>query len=179
VPAGRSTSPSGAAYVWSFSRSTASGWAGAMVVQPLPASCTLTCVTVTQISSTAGLEASNIISMGNILRVQGRPGLGLLFMASGNFLNAILAAWAIFGLHLGVAGAAAATALSVAASFAALLAFVQSRSSHLHVRRRDLAPLVADLPFAAVALFLLRRAWRRLAGQPAIEAERAQHAAEA
>ena len=80
-----------------------------------------------------------IISMGNILRVQGRPGLGLLFMASGNVVNALLAAWAIFGLGLGVAGAAAATALSVAATFAGILAFVQSRASHLHVRRRHLA----------------------------------------
>jgi putative MATE family efflux protein len=81
-----------------------------------------------------------IISMGNILRVQGRPGLGLAFMAGGNVLNAGLAAWAIFGLHLGIAGAGAATAVSVTLNFLALLAFVQSRHSHLHVRRRHLAP---------------------------------------
>lgn len=80
-----------------------------------------------------------IISMGNILRVQGRPLLGLAFMASGNVLNALLAAWAIFGLHLGIVGAAAATTLSMAASFGAILTFVQSPASHLRVRRRHLA----------------------------------------
>jgi putative MATE family efflux protein len=81
-----------------------------------------------------------IISMGNILRVQGRPGLGLAFMGGGNVLNAALAAWAIFGLRLGVVGAGAATAISLAVNFAALLAFVQGPRSHLHVRRRHLGP---------------------------------------
>jgi putative MATE family efflux protein len=92
-----------------------------------------------------------IISMGNILRVQGRPGLGLLFMASGNVLNALLAAWAIFGLHLGVVGAAAATTLSVAANLAAVFVFVQSPASHLHLRRRHLVP---DLALARSILSL-------------------------
>jgi putative MATE family efflux protein len=81
-----------------------------------------------------------IISMGNILRVQGRPGLGLAFMAGGNVINVALAAWAIFGLGLGVTGAGAATAVSLAVNFLALVAFVQSRHSHLHVRRRHLGP---------------------------------------
>jgi putative MATE family efflux protein len=81
-----------------------------------------------------------IISMGNILRVQGRPGLGLAFMAGGNLLNALLAWIAIFGLRLGIAGAGAATAIAVTVNFVALVAFVQSRHSHLHVRRRHLGP---------------------------------------
>jgi Na+-driven multidrug efflux pump len=59
-------------------------------------------------------------------------------MAGGNVLNAVLAAWAIFGLRLGIVGAGAATAVAVTVNFAALLAFVQSRWSHLHVRRRHL-----------------------------------------
>ncbi len=80
-----------------------------------------------------------IISMGNIVRVQGRPALGLLFMAGGNLLNAALAAWAIFGLGLGITGAALATTVSVGLNFVAILAFVQGRHSHLHVRRRHLA----------------------------------------
>ncbi len=92
-----------------------------------------------------------IISMGNILRVQGRPGLGLAFMASGNVLNALLAAWAIFGLHLGIVGAAAATTISVAVTFAAVVAFVQSPASHLRIRRRHLA---ADRPLARSILAL-------------------------
>jgi len=45
-----------------------------------------------------------LVSMGNILRVQGRPMLGLLIMLSSNLLNVGLAALAIFGLHWGVTG---------------------------------------------------------------------------
>ena len=79
-----------------------------------------------------------MVGMGNIVRVQGRPGLSLAFMASGNILNALLAAFAIFGLGLGVIGAALATTLSVILNFVALVAFVQSPASHLHIRSRHL-----------------------------------------
>lgn len=86
-----------------------------------------------------------IISMGNIIRVQGRPNLGLVFMCGGTVLNAVLAAWAIFGLHLGVVGAALATTIAVAANLAAILVFVQGRWSILHIRR---AYLRADAALA-------------------------------
>ncbi len=86
-----------------------------------------------------------LISMGNILRVQGRPNLGLIFMVVGNVLNAGLAALAIFGLHWGVAGAALATTISVALNLAAVLVFVQSPASLLRIRRRH---LVADAALA-------------------------------
>jgi putative MATE family efflux protein len=80
-----------------------------------------------------------IISMGNILRVQGKPNLGLGFMAAGNILNAVLAWTAIFVLHWGIVGAALATALSTALNFAGIVAFVQSPSSHLRIRAHHLA----------------------------------------
>jgi putative MATE family efflux protein len=76
-----------------------------------------------------------LISMGNILRVQGRPMLGLLIMLSSNVLNVGLAALAVFGLHWGVTGTALATAISQAAGCVTVIAFVQSRSSVLHIRR--------------------------------------------
>jgi len=79
-----------------------------------------------------------IISMGNILRVQGRPGLGLAFMASSNVLNAILAYVAIFILHWGIAGAAFATLISMSCNFIAIFIFVQSQWSVLHIRRKNL-----------------------------------------
>ncbi len=88
-----------------------------------------------RISAPGQLCLIAIISMGNILRVQGRPGLGLAFMSGGTVINAVLAAWAIFGLHLGVAGAALATTIATAVNLAAVLAFVQSPRSVLHVRR--------------------------------------------
>lgn len=81
-----------------------------------------------------------IISMGNIIRVQGRPNLGLAFMSGGTVLNALLAAWAIFGLHLGVVGAALATAIATGANLTAVVVFVQGRWSILHVRRANLRP---------------------------------------
>jgi putative MATE family efflux protein len=76
-----------------------------------------------------------LVSMGNILRVQGRPNLGLLTALGSNLLNVILASVAIFGLRWGVTGTALATALSQAAGCLAVIAFVQSRSSVLHIRR--------------------------------------------
>lgn len=80
-----------------------------------------------------------IISMGNILRVQGRPGLGLAFMGTGNVVNALLVWVAVFVLDWGVTGVAWATTLTVAINAAAFVAFVQSRHSILHIRRRHLA----------------------------------------
>lgn len=91
-----------------------------------------------RISAPGQLFLVLIIAMGNILRVQGRPGLGLLFMGGGNVLNAILAAVAIFVLRWGIAGAALATTLSIGANLLALLLFVRSPASHLHIRRRHL-----------------------------------------
>jgi putative MATE family efflux protein len=76
-----------------------------------------------------------LISMGNILRVQGRPMLGLLIMLSSNLLNVGLATLAIFGLHWGITGTALATAISQAAGCLTVIAFVQGRSSVLHIRR--------------------------------------------
>lgn len=93
-----------------------------------------------RINAVGQISLIAIISMGNILRVQGRPGLGLAFMAFGNILNAALAYVAIFVLGWGVAGAALATALAQAINFAAILGFVQGPSSLLRIQRRFLAP---------------------------------------
>jgi putative MATE family efflux protein len=81
-----------------------------------------------------------LVSMGNILRVQGRPNLGLLIMLGSNLLNIVLASVAIFGLHWGVTGTALATSISQAAGCLSVITFVQSRSSVLHLRRVFLKP---------------------------------------
>lgn len=80
-----------------------------------------------------------IVGMGSIVRVQGRPVLSLLFMTFGNVLNALFAAIAIFGLGLGVIGAAIGTGFAVCLNFLVYVAFLQSPSSALHIRRRHLA----------------------------------------
>jgi putative MATE family efflux protein len=76
-----------------------------------------------------------LIAMGNILRVQGRPMLGLGFMLGSNVLNVCLALAAVYWLHLGVTGTALATALSQVIGCSLVMGFVQSRGSVLHVRR--------------------------------------------
>ncbi|HEX7500809.1 MAG TPA: MATE family efflux transporter [Polyangia bacterium] len=103
----------------------------------------------------------SLISMGNILRVQGRPMLGLLIMASSNLLNVGLATLAIFGLHWGITGTALATAISQAAGCLTVIAFVQGKASVLHIRRaflkadRTLARSIITLgaPFGLMQLF--------------------------
>ena len=77
-----------------------------------------------------------IVGMGSIVRVQGRPVLSLLFMTFGNVLNALFAAIAIFGLGLGVIGAAIGTGFAVCLNFLAYVAVLQSPASALHIRRR-------------------------------------------
>lgn len=96
-----------------------------------------------RITSVGQVFVIGIISMGNILRVQGKPNLGLAFMAGGNVLNAGLAWVAIFVLHWGIVGAALATAFTVALNFLAIVAYVQSPASHLRIRRKWLKPDLA------------------------------------
>lgn len=79
-----------------------------------------------------------LISMGNILRVQGRPMLGLVFMLGSNVFNVCLALAAVYGLGLGVRGTALATTVSQVMGCLLLVLFVQSGKSVLHIRRRFL-----------------------------------------
>jgi putative MATE family efflux protein len=76
-----------------------------------------------------------LISMGNILRIQGRPMLGLLIMLSSNVLNIALAYTAVFVFHLGVTGTALSTTISQIAGCLTVIAIVQSKSSVLHIHR--------------------------------------------
>jgi putative MATE family efflux protein len=104
-----------------------------------------------------------LVSMGNILRVQGRPNLGLAIMLSSNALNVALAIIAIYGLHWGVTGTALATAISQAAGCLTVIAIVQAKSSTLHIRRafmkadRRLARSILALgaPFGMMQLLTL------------------------
>lgn len=112
-----------------------------------------------QITAVSQICVIAIISMGSILRVQGRPGLGLAFMGVGNVLNAGLAALAIFVLHWGIIGAALATLLTTILNTAALIFFVQSRHSVLHIHKRHLAKdtgLMASILKLGAPVFLMQ-----------------------
>ena len=76
-----------------------------------------------------------LISMGNIMRVQGWPVAGFLIMLASNLLNALLAAVAVFVLRWGVTGTALATATSQVVGCVSVISFVQSGKSALHIRR--------------------------------------------
>jgi len=100
-----------------------------------------------------------LISMGNILRVQGRPNLGLVFMVGGNALNAGLCAVAIFVLRLGVTGAALATTLSIGLNLLGVVIFVQGPTSALRIRRRHLAAnraLAGSIVALGAPIFLMQ-----------------------
>lgn len=79
-----------------------------------------------------------LLSMGNILRVVGRPVLGLCIFAGSQVLNAIFAAAAIYVLHWGVSGVALATALAQVAGCLAVLTVVQRGGSPIRIRWRYL-----------------------------------------
>ena len=75
--------------------------------------------------------------MNNVLRSEGKAALGTIAMTTGGILNIILDPIFIFGLHMEIAGAAIATALSQSVSFLILLyMYLSGRSSiHLSIRR--------------------------------------------
>jgi len=79
-----------------------------------------------------------MLSMGNILRVQGHPMLSFGIMLASNLVNGILAALAIYVLHWGVTGTALATAIAQTLGTVSILLFVQSKRSILHILSANL-----------------------------------------
>ena len=67
--------------------------------------------------------------LNNILRAQGKANLSMVGLCSGGILNIGLDAWFIFGLKMGVAGAAIATVLSQLFSFLILVSFFVTKKS--------------------------------------------------
>ena len=60
-------------------------------------------------------------TMNNILRFEGKASLAMIGLTTGGILNMVLDPLLIFGLHLGIAGAAIATGLSQLISWSILL----------------------------------------------------------
>lgn len=65
--------------------------------------------------------------MNNLLRFEGLAFYGMIGIASGGVLNMVLDPLLIFGLNLGTAGAAIATAISQVVSFCILLTMTNRR----------------------------------------------------
>ena len=78
--------------------------------------------------------------MNNILRFQGLSLYGMVGITTGGILNMVLDPIFIFGLGLGTAGAAIATAISQFVSFSILLAMCNTRPDALSIRPRHFKP---------------------------------------
>lgn len=80
--------------------------------------------------------------MNNLLRFEGLAAYGMIGITSGGILNIILDPILIFGLNLGTAGAAIATAISQFASFAILLFICNSRPDAIAIHPRHFKPTI-------------------------------------
>lgn len=70
-------------------------------------------------------------SMNNLLRFEGKAAFAMVGLTTGGLLNIALDPLFIFGLHLGISGAALATALSQCVSFCILLSMFLRHKSQL------------------------------------------------
>lgn len=78
--------------------------------------------------------------MNNLLRFEGLALYGMIGIASGGLLNMVLDPLLIFGLGLGTAGAAIATAISQCVSFTLLLIMTNMRESAISIRLSRFTP---------------------------------------
>ncbi|WP_245523730.1 MATE family efflux transporter [Treponema brennaborense] len=74
--------------------------------------------------------------LNNVLRSQGKAALSLIGLASGGILNIILDPMFIFGLEMGISGAAVATLISQCVSFSLLLSMFARRKSTARIKLR-------------------------------------------
>lgn len=74
------------------------------------------------------------------INCQGRPGIAMLSVIIGAVLNTVLDPLFIFGLDLGVKGAAIATVISQGVSAAWVLSFLFSRKAQLRLELRHMKP---------------------------------------
>lgn len=79
-------------------------------------------------------------AMNNILRFQGLASYGMVGITIGGILNMVLDPLLIFGLNLGTAGAAIATAISQVVSFALLLMMCNMKPDAITLRLRNFKP---------------------------------------
>ena len=78
--------------------------------------------------------------MNNLLRFEGLAAYAMVGITTGGVLNMLLDPLLIFGLHLGTAGAAIATALSQVVSFVILLLMTNLRADAISISLRRFAP---------------------------------------
>lgn len=83
------------------------------------------------------------LGMNNFIRADGNPRIAMWTMFLGAGLNIILDAIFIFGLRLGMTGAALATVLSQLSSFIWVLAYFTGKKSRVRLYLRNLVPQIS------------------------------------
>ena len=78
--------------------------------------------------------------MNNLLRFEGLASYGMIGITTGGILNMLLDPLLIFGLNLGTAGAAIATAISQVVSFTILLIMSNTKPDAIHISPRNFRP---------------------------------------
>ena len=78
--------------------------------------------------------------MNNLLRFEGLATYGMVGITTGGILNMVLDPLFIFGLNMGTAGAALATALSQVVSFFILLIMCNTKADALSIRFKNFKP---------------------------------------
>jgi len=86
------------------------------------------------------------VSSNNIVRSEGNVKIAMFSMLIGATVNLILDPIFIFGLGMGIRGAAVATVIAHVCSFTFLCAYFLSGKSMLRIRRADLIPDLSLLP---------------------------------
>jgi len=87
-----------------------------------------------------------IVSSNNIVRSEGNAKLAMISMLIGALVNIALDPIFIFGLDMGIRGAAMATVIAHFCSFLFLFGYFISGKSMLHIRLGDLKPDLSLLP---------------------------------
>ena len=80
------------------------------------------------------------LAMNNLLRFEGLATYGMIGITSGGLLNIVLDPLLIFGMNLGTAGAAIATAISQVVSFFILLLMTNHRASAISIQWKNFTP---------------------------------------
>jgi putative MATE family efflux protein len=86
------------------------------------------------------------VSSNNLVRAEGNVRVAMVSMLIGAGTNIVLDPIFIFGLHLGIRGAAIATVLANICAFTYLTGYFLSGKSLLHIRWSDIRPYPAVLP---------------------------------
>lgn len=99
------------------------------------------------------------LGLNTFISAQGRPGIAMCSVLIGAVINIVLDPILIFGLHMGVRGAAVATVFSQACSAAWIVYFLCSEKSGIRIRPQNMRPnakVIGSIAALGVAPFIMQ-----------------------